>query len=67
MANLQFRVMKGRVGSKNCQSKQTGPFEKLSITELLAELKSRNIILHNTKATKKDLLPLFKKELRGTK
>ena len=67
MENLQLRVMKGRVGSKNSRSKQTCPFEKLSITELLAELKTRNIKLHNTKATKKDLLPLLKKELRGTK
>ena len=43
LENLQLRVMKGRVGSKNSRSKQTCPFEKLSITELLAELKSRNI------------------------
>ena len=59
--------MKGRVGSKISQSKQTYPFEKLSISELLAEPKFRNINLHNIKATKKDLLPLLKKEFRGTK
>ena len=61
LENLQFRITNGRVGSKNSQSKQTCPFETLSITELLAVLKSRNINLHNTKATKKDLLPLLKK------
>ena len=67
LENLQFRVMKGRVGSRNSQSKQTCPFEKLSTTELLAELKSRNINQHNTKSTKRDILSLLKKELRGTK
>ena len=35
--------------------------------ELLEELKSRNFDLRNTKATKKDLLPMLKKELRGAK
>ena len=33
----------------------------------MEELKSRNVNLEYTKATEKDLLPILKKELRGTK
>ena len=47
--------------------KQTCPFEKLSTVEVIEELKSRNLDLKNLKATKKDLLPVLKKELKGSK
>ena len=65
--DIQRKVVKGRFGSKNSLSKQTCPFEKLSSIELLEELKSRDFDLENIKATKKELLPILKKELRGTK
>ena len=67
VGDMQSRVTRGKVGSKNSLSKQTCPFEKLSTDEIIKELTSRNINLDNMKATKKDLFPMLKKELRGSK
>ena len=65
--NMQSRVTKGKFGRKNSLNKQTCPFSKLSSIELMQELKSRNVNLEYTKATKKDILTILKKELRGAK
>ena len=59
--------MKGKVGSKNSVRKQTCPFENLKTFEVIDEVKSRNLDTKNLKATKKDLLPVLKKELKGSK
>ena len=62
--NMQSRVTEGKFGRKNSLNKQTCPFSKLSSIELTQELTSRNVNLEHTKSTKKDLLPILKKELR---
>ena len=59
--------MKGKVGSKNSVRKHTCPFENLKTFEVIDEVKSRNLDIKNLKATKKDLLPVLKKELKGGK
>ena len=67
LENMQSRVTEGKFGRKNSLNKQTCPFSKLSSIELTQELTSRNVNLEHTKSTKKDLLPILKKELRGAK
>ena len=49
---MQLRVTQGKFGHKNSSSYQTCPFEKLSLKELMEELKSRNVNLEYTRATK---------------
>ena len=63
----QSKVIKGKFGRKNSLRMETCPFEKLSAIELKEELKSRNVKLDHLKITKKDLVPVLKKELRGLK
>ena len=67
LQDKQSKVIKGKFGRKNTLKKETCPFEKLSAVELKEELQSRNINLEHLKITKKDLVPMLKKELRGVK
>ena len=67
LEDTRSQVIKGKFGMKNSIKKETYPFEKLSALELEGELKSREVNIGHLKPTKKDLLPMLKKELRGTK
>ena len=67
LEDLQNRVTKGNFGSKNSVRKQTCPFAKLSTVEVIEKVKFRNLDIKNLKASKKDLLPVLKKEWQGSK
>ena len=63
----QNLILKGVIGKKNSLENQTQPFEKLTVNELIQELKSRNVDISGLKETKKDLNPTLKKHLAGAK
>ena len=65
--DLQKRVLKGSIGKRNALRKNASPFDNLSVSELRAELIARNVDIGHMKSTKKDLHPVLKKTLRGTK
>ena len=63
----QSFILNGVIGKRNSLQKQTQPFEKLTIKELIQELESRNVDMSGLKETKKDLTPTLKKHLKGAK
>ena len=64
LAEKQHKVLQGKFGRIK---RRTLPFEKLDVSQLEAELNSRNVDLTKLKSTKKDLVPQLKKALRGIK
>ena len=65
LAYKQNEVLKCKFGKIN--SSQSYPFEKLSVNQLQQELHSRNVDISHLKKTKKDLLPILNKTLKGIK
>jgi len=66
LEDTRRKVINGKFGKKNSIKKETYPFEKLSASQLEGELNSRSVDIGHLK-TMNDLLPMLKKELRGTK
>ena len=67
LAEKQHKFLQGTFGRSNSIRRKTLPFEKLDVSQLKVELRSRNVDLTNLKSTKKDLIPELKKVLRGIK
>ena len=67
LGEKQHKVLQGTFGRINSLRRKTLPFEKLNVSQLKAELRSRNVDLTNMKSTKKDLVPELEKVLRGIK
>ena len=61
----QHKVLQGTFGRINSLRRKTLPFEKLNVSQLEAELRSRDVDLTNLKSTKKDLVPALKKNITG--
>ena len=67
LKDRQNLVLQGEFGKTNSLKRLMEPFKKLSAIQLKAELLSRNIDISDLKTTKKALLPVLKKKLRGAK
>lgn len=67
LAERQRTVLAGKFGKLNSSKMMTSPFENLTANEMKEELLSRNVDISPYKKTKKDLLPLLKESLHGTK
>ena len=62
----QNLVLEGKFGKINSE-KKSYPFENLNANQLRQELISRNVDISHLKETKKDLVPILKKVLKGIK
>ena len=62
---MRGKIIEGTIGCRNSIAKKTKPFSAMTAIQIRQELQSRKINCEKQKTTKKDLVPILKRELKG--